>query len=154
MLLGFFLQPHIEEFHEAQPTTQFLWTSDQEKDVREGKWGALDASLSMIGQTVYIVASSNGFLLCSIEREPQMHYCVCNPNTKEWVALPKPHKIYKYVALAFICEGNHTSLDGVHFTVVRAGVSNPRKRSTELEVETFSSDTGVLGSHDLLLIVP
>ncbi|XP_057498032.1 uncharacterized protein LOC130782661 [Actinidia eriantha] len=142
MLLGFFLQPHIEEFHEAQPTTQFLWTSDQEKDVREGKWGAFDASLSMIGQTVYIVASSNGFLLCSIERKPQMHYCVCNPLTKEWVALPKPLKIYKYVALAFICKGNHTSLDGVHFTVVRAGVSNPRKRSTELEVETFSSDTG------------
>ncbi|XP_057499624.1 uncharacterized protein LOC130783879 [Actinidia eriantha] len=141
MLLGFFLQPHIEEFHEAQPTTQFLWTSDQEKDIREGKWGALGASLSMIGHTVYIVASSNGFLLCSIEREPQMHYCACNPITKEWVALPKTHKIYMYVALAFICEGNHTSLDGVHFTVVRAGVSNPQNRSIELEVETFSSDT-------------
>ena len=53
MLLGFFLQPHIEEFHEAQPTTQFLWTSDQEKDDSDGKWGALDATLSMIGQTVY-----------------------------------------------------------------------------------------------------
>ncbi|KAF9612451.1 hypothetical protein IFM89_000199 [Coptis chinensis] len=41
-------------------------------------------------EVVFIVASSNGFILYRSGRSSRNHYYVCNPITKQQVALPKP----------------------------------------------------------------
>lgn len=163
VLFGFFLQPDFiicddpSDYRlRSPPPTKFLSTSDEGKDLKNGRWGALDASLSFLGAdgTVYIIGSSNGLLLCSTERHGHMNFLVCNPITTEFRVLPKPHKYYRYQALAFICEGNPTSLDGVQYKIVRAGESNPRVPSTTLEIETFTSSTGHWEASTLICALP
>ncbi|CAN4120350.1 unnamed protein product [Withania somnifera] len=44
---------------------------------------SLDKSINFIGERVYVVASSNGFLLCNKLRSRQRTYYVYNPTTKQ-----------------------------------------------------------------------
>lgn len=163
VLFGFFLQPDFVIYDDpsdfgfrSPPPTKFLSTSDEGKDLKKGKWGSLDASLSFLGAggTVYIIGASNGLLLCSTERHQFMNFLVCNPITTEFRVLPKPHKAYRYQALAFTCEGNPTSFDGVHYKIVRARDSNPRVPTTTLEIETFTSSTGHWEASTLICALP
>ncbi|KAL3510989.1 hypothetical protein ACH5RR_030390 [Cinchona calisaya] len=72
----------------------------------------------------------------------KLDYIVCNPVTREFRRLPRPHKAYHGVAVAFICKGNGaTSLDDVRYEVIRAGI-NSRQLTTTLEMDTYSSVTG------------
>lgn len=105
VLFGFFLQPDFVIYDDpldfgfkSPPPTKFLSTSDEGKDLKNGKWGSLDASLSFLGAdgTVYIIGASNGLLLRSTERHQFMNFLVCNPITTEFRVLPKPHKAYRY----------------------------------------------------------
>ncbi|XP_071905921.1 F-box protein At5g03970 [Coffea arabica] len=71
-----------------------------------------------------------------------MDYIVRNPVTREFRSLPRPHKAYRHVAVAFICKGsNATPLDGIEYEVIRAGILQPWKLTRTLEIDTFSSVT-------------
>ena len=71
-------------------------------------------------QKIFIAASSNGFLLCSLERRSPETYYLVNPVTMEWVALPKLQSINKsYVHVGFVCKGDYPSLNLVEYTIVR-----------------------------------
>ncbi|KAG8376496.1 hypothetical protein BUALT_Bualt09G0069500 [Buddleja alternifolia] len=141
LVLGFFLLPGPNS---SRPTS-FISVSSEGTDLQEGRWGNLDETLSFLDhQTVIVAGSSKGFLLCVANREDNMTYIICNPVTRVFCILPKPHKPYRHVAIAFICKGDHISLDGWknHYEIVRAGVPNPNGLFTTFEIETFSSTSG------------
>ncbi|KAL3503416.1 hypothetical protein ACH5RR_037865 [Cinchona calisaya] len=143
-LLGYFLQPIFAcDDDDILERPQFMYISDEVKELQETNRGTIDASLSFLEDQIHdeaieIVGSSNGYLLCCVN----MHYIICNPVTREWKTLPEPHKSYEYAPLAFVCRGaNDSSLDGITFEIFRVGVSNPRELATTLDMEIFSSLT-------------
>ncbi|TYG53603.1 hypothetical protein ES288_D09G122800v1 [Gossypium darwinii] len=83
---------------------------------------------------IKILASSNGLLLCCETFYWQKNYYICNPLIQQWIALPKPPKAIKSVAVGFICK------DG-HYEVIRFPTANYGPSNT-LRLETFSSETG------------
>ncbi|KAL3503417.1 hypothetical protein ACH5RR_037866 [Cinchona calisaya] len=142
-LLGYFLQPIFACDDDILERPQFMYISDEVKELQETNRGTIDASLSFLEDQIHdeaieLVGSSNGYLLCCVNT----HYIICNPVTREWKTLPEPHKSYEYAPLAFVCRGaNDSSLDGITFEIFRVGVSNPRELATTLDMEIFSSLT-------------
>ncbi|KAL3503420.1 hypothetical protein ACH5RR_037869 [Cinchona calisaya] len=140
-LLGYFLQPIFAcDDDDILERPQFMYISDEVKELQETNRGTIDASLSFLEDQIHdeaieIVGSSNGYLLCCVNT----HYIICNPVTREWKTLPEPHKSYEYAPLAFVCRGaNNSSLDGITFEIFRVGVSNPMELATTLDMEIFS----------------
>lgn len=48
--------------------------------------------------------SSSGLLLCTTAQIQQSQYYICNPLTKQWMALPPAPRQHYYVHLGFIVE--------------------------------------------------
>ncbi|XP_020553528.1 F-box protein At5g49610-like [Sesamum indicum] len=148
-LLGLFRQtpiavsndPSIRRMNQTKPP-QFLPVCKEGRDLKCGKWGNLDDSLTFLPPSVTIVASSNGCLLCCTDGVKNMDYIVCNPVTREFHMLPQPHRLYPYAATAFICEGDNDSLTGLRYEVYRAQVASAVSLATTLELDVFSSTTG------------
>ncbi|KAL0338969.1 UNVERIFIED_CONTAM: putative acyl-[acyl-carrier-protein]--UDP-N-acetylglucosamine O-acyltransferase, mitochondrial [Sesamum angustifolium] len=149
ILLGLFRQtpvavgndPSIRRMNQAKPP-QFLPVCKEGRDLKCGKWGNLDDSLSFLPPSVTIVASSNGCLLCCTDQIKNMDYVVCNPVTREFHMLPQPHRLYPYTATAFICKGDNESLTGLCYEIYRARVASAVSLATTLELDIFSSTTG------------
>ncbi|KAL3509127.1 hypothetical protein ACH5RR_028528 [Cinchona calisaya] len=121
--------------------------------------GNLDESLSFLGQKsdFRIVGFSNGLLLRGINPEQNgdncawyeqnTNYIICNPVTRQVRHLPKTNKPSLYTPPVFICRGGNatssssSSLDEVHYEVVRVRLTNIRLFTKTVEIETFSSLT-------------
>ncbi|KAL3511081.1 hypothetical protein ACH5RR_030482 [Cinchona calisaya] len=158
-LLGYFVKtysPSLDGFAEntrrSLERAQFIYVSEQGKELKEGNWSNFDESLSFLGEaSIDIVGSCNGFLLCcipgSVNEKGNLDYIICNPVTREFRRLPRPHKAYYCVAVAFRLKGDGdgdgdgaTSLNDIHYEVIRAGVLD-RQFTTKLEMDTYSSVT-------------
>ncbi|OVA08926.1 hypothetical protein BVC80_901g56 [Macleaya cordata] len=98
---------------------------------------------------IYLIASSNGLVLCSTSRSNyyQNKYYVCNPLTRQWVSLPPPPPNCRHSPAlhlhGFICASSSSSsslTSAPSFKVVLI----PRKRhpSTKFDIEIFCSDMG------------
>ena len=105
------------------------------------KW--LDKFLSC--QKIFIAASSNGFLLCSLRSDDPLTYYLVNPVTMEWVALPKlraalptPNRSLSH-AVGFVCKGDYPSLDLVDYTIVIVSFRQGFMINPELLFKFFSS---------------
>ncbi|KAF9609944.1 hypothetical protein IFM89_019347 [Coptis chinensis] len=104
--------------------------------------------LSEINGSVYVVDSNNGLLLCA--KKPKLSgldyvsstpicYFVCNPVTKQWVALPEPkHCDYGASALLHCYNLDELCAQKTEFMVYCFCKENPNF----LQVEIFSSKAG------------
>ncbi|XP_008223653.2 PREDICTED: uncharacterized protein LOC103323432 [Prunus mume] len=107
-----------------------------------------------------VCATYNDLILCCPEDGLSRDYYICNPYTKQWVALPPAPRVHRAVAkTGFICDGayyNCKELDGDRITSTNAGielnseyryrvVNRIRQRGQnplQFRVEIFSSETG------------
>ncbi|CAN4119913.1 unnamed protein product [Withania somnifera] len=115
---------------------------------------SLDKSVNFIGERVYVVASSNGFLLCNKLRSRQRVYYVYNPATRQRFDLPKTPISMKNPYVGFIVKETDES---VSFTIVRYVVPTPLSRDKFqycLTFESFSSETNRWTANDLIEDVP
>ncbi|XP_060171085.1 uncharacterized protein LOC132602082 [Lycium barbarum] len=105
----------------------------------------LDESVNFLSRRVYIVASSNGFLLCTKHRKNTMAYYVYNPATRQHLALPKTLLCMNDdLAVGFICNVDDRNKDVISFTIVRYEI--PRhwgELQYGVAIESFSSETNV-----------
>ncbi|KAL6553649.1 hypothetical protein OROGR_007491 [Orobanche gracilis] len=137
-------QPSFKKFIATQPINKFVSMSPLGNDLNEGKWGSLDESLEFLGQDAYVVASSNGFLLCTSIVDATTWFIICNPVTREFRFLPEPPKSYRYVSVAFICKGDYeanSSMATVNYEVFVAGLTASETNNVS-ELQIFSSETG------------
>ncbi|OVA01986.1 F-box domain [Macleaya cordata] len=90
---------------------------------------------------IFLLASSNGLVLCSTRRYYQMRYYICNPLTKKWIVVPRrpPNAHHKWVINGFICESS-SSLASTSYKVVR--VPEFKDPLTNFEIEIYSSNVG------------
>ncbi|KAJ9546629.1 hypothetical protein OSB04_019172 [Centaurea solstitialis] len=100
-------------------------------------------------ETLQYLASNNGLVLCCAALRRPIVYFVCNPLTKQWIALPTPPSNVKTVYIGFICNPQYSCDDEVgnktSFKVVRIDVVNcesPRQLSGTLKLEIFCSVSG------------
>ncbi|CAI0396194.1 unnamed protein product [Linum tenue] len=113
-----------------------------------------------------VEGSSNGLLLCSPNDYSRRLYYICNPLTKQWLALPRspPRRRHHYVQVGFICDPfYHVQYDGEDGSVTlndRFGVKvvrlpfflgNEEGSPIEMEVEIFSSQTGCWTTSTVML---
>ncbi|XP_050240321.1 F-box protein At5g07610-like isoform X1 [Quercus robur] len=101
-------------------------------------------SLSFLPQSpnpIIFLATSNGLVLCSTTLLSQMMYYVCNPLTANWVALVPP-RFDSHVLAGFVCHSYYDDSDTItRFKVVRVSAIETGKKSLDLCVEIFNSDT-------------
>lgn len=104
---------------------------------------SLDKSISFIGERVYVVASSYGFVLCNKLRTRQRVYYAYNPATRQRLDLPKTRIRMKDPYVGFTCKVDE--VDSVSFTVVRYATPPTHLCGLryKLTVESFTSDTNV-----------
>ncbi|KAI3691077.1 hypothetical protein L2E82_49294 [Cichorium intybus] len=102
-------------------------------------------------ETLQYLASNNGLVLCCAALRRPIVYLVCNPLTKQWIALPPPPSNVKTVYVGFICNPQYSCNDDQEqgskttFKVVRIEVVNcesPRQLSGTLKLEIFCSISG------------
>ncbi|KAJ8529581.1 hypothetical protein K7X08_036416 [Anisodus acutangulus] len=93
-LIGFFYQARDTC---ERSKIQFFFSSEESSLAIDG---SLDQSANFLGRTAYIVASSNGFLLCN----KQKVYYVYNPATRQHLALPKTQISMNDPTVGFICK--------------------------------------------------
>lgn len=70
----------------------------------------LDFSLSRLlhlDKEPVVVATYNDLILCCKTRRRQRNYYICNPYTKQWVALPPAPTCQGNVHVGFICDSYH-----------------------------------------------
>ncbi|KAF5956606.1 hypothetical protein HYC85_003831 [Camellia sinensis] len=149
-MMGFFFQ---EQESRRRLQIRFLFSSTKKEKMDND----LDESVSFLGRTAILVASSNGFLLCNQNRNHQMRYYIYNPATKQWAALPKPPKCYRSVATGFVCNDNTCDpyKDSICYKVVRFGI--PKcfiDIQSIVTIECFSSETGAWMTVNLIPDVP
>ncbi|KAI5328473.1 hypothetical protein L3X38_027870 [Prunus dulcis] len=65
----------------------------------------------ILGAALYVVGACNDLLLCFPTRIHQRYYYICNPYTKQWVALPPTHQVLKSVTVGFICDPYYSYSD-------------------------------------------
>ncbi|MCD7469284.1 hypothetical protein HAX54_008212 [Datura stramonium] len=118
---------------------------------------SLDKSVNFIGERVYVVASSNGFLLCNKLRSRQRIYYVYNPTTRQRLDVPKTRILMKdpYVGFIVLKETD----ESVSFTIVRYVIPPPIYWDKfhfqySLTIESFSSHTNVWTANKLIVDVP
>nr|XP_016472536.1 PREDICTED: F-box protein At5g03970-like [Nicotiana tabacum] len=129
-LIGFFYQ--ARDTYERSKI-RFFFSSKESSLVIDG---SLDESVNSLGRKrVYIVASSNGFVLCI---DLTGVYYVYNPATRQHLALPKPRMETNDPTVGFICKVDDSTKDGISFTVVRHW-----DFLSSVTVEFFSSETNV-----------
>ncbi|GAB4842847.1 hypothetical protein Ancab_012825 [Ancistrocladus abbreviatus] len=98
-------------------------------------------------ESVRVLASSNGLLLCCASQHWQELYYVCNPLTIQWVALPRRPQLHKWVSIGFLVEPE----DGA-FQVVR--IAEFSSSSNVLDLEIFFSKDGKWIERKLLCACP
>ncbi|OIT07591.1 PREDICTED: F-box protein At5g03970-like [Nicotiana attenuata] len=129
-LIGFFYQ--ARDTYERLKI-RFFFSSKESSLVIDG---SLDESVNSLGRKrVYIVSSSNGFLLCI---DLTGVYYVYNPATRQRLALPKPRVETNDPTVGFICKVDDSDKDVISFTVVRHW-----DYLSSVTVECFSSETNV-----------
>ncbi|PHU03835.1 hypothetical protein BC332_29086 [Capsicum chinense] len=103
---------------------------------------SLDESISFIGERVYVVASSNGFLLCNKLKSRQRIYYAYNPATRQRLDVPKTQILMDDPYVGFTVKETDGS---VSFTIVRYGVHQPYFHDLHYSVtiESFSSETNI-----------
>ncbi|KAH0733333.1 hypothetical protein KY289_004521 [Solanum tuberosum] len=141
-------QPYlIGFFYQARDTCerskiQFFFSSEESSlDID----GSFDQSVSFLGRSTYIVASSNGFLLCNRQRV----YYVYNPATRQSMALPKTQIGMNDPTIGFICKVDDPNRDVISFTIVRYWILQ-----SNVTIESFSSETNAWIVDNLILNVP
>ncbi|XP_026443564.1 F-box protein At3g26010-like [Papaver somniferum] len=89
-------------------------------------------------QSIYLLDSSNGLVLCTPSYYRPRIYYVCNPLTQKWVSLPpSPTSTTSWVVNGFTCESiSSTSC----YKVVR--IPKFEGSSNKFSIEIFSSDLG------------
>ncbi|KAJ8572824.1 hypothetical protein K7X08_009335 [Anisodus acutangulus] len=141
-------QPYlIGFFYQARDTCErskihFFFSSEESSLAIDG---SLDESVNLLGRTAYIVASSNGFLLCNKQRV----YYVYNPATRQHLALPKTQISMNDPTVGFICNVDDPDKDVISFTVIRYW-----NLQSKVTIESFSSETNVWTVSNLILDVP
>ncbi|KAL3324948.1 hypothetical protein AABB24_038853 [Solanum stoloniferum] len=113
---------------------------------------SLDESVNFIGERVYIVASSNGFLLCNKIRSRQRVYYVYNPATRQRLDVPKTPISMDDPYVGFTCNVDEDEDDSVSFTIVRYVISEFYQSS--ITIESFSSAINVWTDYKLIVDVP
>ncbi|KAH0783776.1 hypothetical protein KY290_003374 [Solanum tuberosum] len=111
--IGLFYQPIG-----TQSPIHFFFTSSEKKNMVKENF---DESVNFLpDHSLYIIASSMGFLLCCEEEIYQQHYYVYNPATRQSIALPQAPSCSKHVAIGFNCKlDDPINSDIVSFTIVR-----------------------------------
>ncbi|KAH0747573.1 hypothetical protein KY285_009230 [Solanum tuberosum] len=112
---------------------------------------SLDESVNFIGEKVYIVASSNGFLLCNKLRSRQRVYYVYNPATRQRLDVPKTPISMDDPYIGFTCKVDEDH-GIVSFTIVRYVISEHYQSS--ITIESFSSEINVWTDYKLIVDVP
>ncbi|XP_015060483.1 uncharacterized protein LOC107006443 [Solanum pennellii] len=145
-LFGFFCE-------EKRLRSRFFFSS-KESPLLIGN--SLDESVDFIGERVYIVASSNGFLLCNKLRSRQRVYYVYNPATRQRFDLPRTQISMKDPIVGCIVKETDES---VSFTIVRYEVTSPVSRikfrfQYSLTIESYSSETKEWTANSLIEDVP
>ncbi|CAN4120349.1 unnamed protein product [Withania somnifera] len=110
---------------------------------------------SLLIGAMYIVASSNGFLLCNKLKSRQRVYYVYNPATRQRLDLPKTRYLMDDPYVGFTCKVYED--DSASFTKVRYAVPvswENFKVQYHLTIESFSSETNVWTTTNLIVDVP
>ncbi|CAN0928409.1 F-box protein At5g49610 [Linum grandiflorum] len=94
-----------------------------------------------------VLASNNGLLVCSPNNSRYAEYYICNPLTRQWIALPRPPRCNERdIGVGFTCDpfynGESHSVN-YHFGVklVRLLLTHP----LHISAEVFSNRTGWCG---------
>ncbi|KAM3399071.1 F-box protein like [Capsicum galapagoense] len=109
---------------------------------------SLDESVSLIGERVYVVASSSGFLLCNKLKSRQRIYYVYNPATRQRFDVPKTRILMNDPRVGFMVKETNES---VSFTIVRYGVHRAyfHHLYSSVTIEIFSSETNIWTANKL-----
>ncbi|KAL5712617.1 hypothetical protein ACHQM5_014771 [Ranunculus cassubicifolius] len=105
----------------------------------------LDESLSFLSPNladIRVLGSSNGFLLCTIDKEwCPMSYLVCNPINKRWFSLPRANISSRLYTHGFTSHSTSPGLDTAdYYKVVRAIAPPDCSIEETLTIEIISSD--------------
>ncbi|KAL3354553.1 hypothetical protein AABB24_018952 [Solanum stoloniferum] len=147
-----FPEPYLIGFFcvEKRLRSRFFFTS-KESPLLIGT--TLDKSIDFIGigEGVYVVASSNGIVLCNRLRSRHRVYYVYNPATRQRLDVPKTLIRMNDPYVGFTCKVDEDH-GIVSFTIVRYVI---RKRyQSSITIESYSSETNVWiatdAIHDLL----
>ncbi|OIT07588.1 PREDICTED: F-box protein At5g03970-like [Nicotiana attenuata] len=134
-LIGFFYQSWETP---KRSQIRFFFSSNEVNNI-DGS--SLDESVNSLGRKrVYIVASSNGFLLCN---DLTGVYYVYNPATRQSLALPKTQIDMTDPFVGFICKVDDPNKDVISFTIVRYVMPLVWEFLSTITIETFSSETNV-----------
>ncbi|PRQ26210.1 putative F-box domain-containing protein [Rosa chinensis] len=104
------------------------------------------SSLLHLDEEPIVVATYNDFILLCDTWRYQRNYYVCNPYTKQWVALPRVPRRRKDVHVGFTCDSDIRCCK-----VVRILGFKVEPETHPLEVEIFSAETGKWIKSDLVL---
>ncbi|XP_050105177.1 uncharacterized protein LOC126584852 isoform X1 [Malus sylvestris] len=70
----------------------------------------LQLPLILEAETLFVLGACNDLLLCSPEKDDQRELYICNPYTKQWVAVPPPPEVQCICPpIGFICEPYYNS---------------------------------------------
>ncbi|ONI18887.1 hypothetical protein PRUPE_3G246100 [Prunus persica] len=90
-----------------------------------------------------VLETYNDLVLCCAGKYYQRDYCICNPYTQKWVALPPSPQCHKIVvALGFICDPPYYSYYGEEAEFHRKEATQQRPYLQILRGDLFSSETG------------
>lgn len=95
---------------------------------------------NQLGETLQFLGSDNGLVLCCAPLCCPIVYIVCNPLTKQWVALPALFSNVKTLYIGFICYSSEKRFKVVRIEVVN--VESRRQVSGTLKLEIFCSVSG------------
>ncbi|XP_059284930.1 F-box protein At1g52495-like [Lycium ferocissimum] len=102
-----------------------------------------DESVNFLPDSLYIIASSKGYLLCCKQEINHRHYYVYNPATRQYLALLETQMCVKDVAIGFNCKV-YDPIDVISFTIVRYMVPGRRQGlQSTVTIESFSTETNV-----------
>ncbi|XP_049363193.1 F-box protein At5g03970-like [Solanum verrucosum] len=145
-MIGFFCQSRV-----ISSEIRFLDLSS--KTSSEVIDGSLDELVNFLGRRLYIIASSNGFLLIAEKRSNQRVYYVYNPATRQHFSVPVTEtSCMKVAAIGFDCKVDDPEKDVISFTIVRYEIWYFLRSS--VTIESFSSETNVWTTIYLTLVVP
>ncbi|XP_009766394.1 F-box protein At5g49610-like [Nicotiana sylvestris] len=113
-MIGFFCQDR--ELSKCSDIS-FFFSLEKSSEVIDG---ILDESVKFLGRGVYIIASSNGFILVAEDLWYERVYYVYNPLTRQHVAVPVTKtSCIDRVAVGFLCKVDDPEKDVISFTIVR-----------------------------------
>ncbi|KAK6793038.1 hypothetical protein RDI58_012119 [Solanum bulbocastanum] len=147
-MIGFFCQDR--DFVEEFPDIRFFFSSSKSSEVIDG---SLDESVNFLGRGLYIIASSNGFLLMAEDLRYQRAYYVYNPAMRQHLSVPvTPTSCGTFAGIGFHCKVDDPEKDVISFTIVR--FESLYDLVSSVTIESFSSETNMWSTIDITLDVP